>query len=588
MSSVEAISEEQHINSLNTPACERHETASEKFFSGNDKTKKIRVALITNTFQQPAWINRVIQNISGSSYAEMSLIVKYEVIGSPVKSLKNSLTGRYNSLLWDIYSKCDNQLVCPYSDPFDQTDIRSAVGSGCRLLKIKVYSEEGELHLVDSDMIKIREIKLDVIIDSGNMRLSKAVCGMALYGVWTGGSSYNSRFLNGPPAFFEVMDNEPTTELTLQMLASRESCDKILYRSWTATDLYSVKGNRSKAYWKLTNAIIRTLRNLYESGPQVLEEHPEQALRIESGPRDICPNNSQMMVFLARLAAKRFRLWFRNYTRKEQWILAYSINNPPITEPNLNELKFIEPPKGTFWADPFPIEKDGKFFIFFEEFLYKSMKAHISVMEMDLDGSYKAPIKILERDYHLSYPFMFEWENNLFMIPETKSNKAIELYRCAEFPHKWELEKTLMQNVQAVDTTLFEKDGLWWLFCNIGGKDFASNDELNIFYSKTPLGPWTPHKRNPVKSDVRSSRPAGRLFYRNGELFRPAQDCSKRMGGAMCLNRVTSLTTEDFKEEFVKRIEATWVKGLHGVHTLNTAGRLIMMDCFRYVPKSVA
>ena len=145
-----------------------------------------------------------------------------------------------------------------------------------------------------------------------------------------------------------------------------------------------------------------------------------------------------------------------------------------------------------------------------------------------------------------------------------------------------------MKDVQAVDTTLFEKDGLWWLFCNIGGKDFASNDELNIFYSKTPLGPWIPHKRNPVKSDVRSSRPAGRLFYRNEDLFRPAQDCSKRMGGAMCLNRVTSLTTEDFKEELVTRIEPNWIKGLHGVHTLNTAGRLTMMDCFRYIPKSLA
>lgn len=588
MGCVKATSGAQDINSLNTSESVRQETGSETFMAERDRAEKLQVAILISSFKQPAWVNRVIQEIIGSSFAEVALIVKYEAIGNPVRSSINSLTARCDSFLWDIYSRSDNQSLCPYSDPFDELDILATIGSECRLVNVKAFQEDGELNLENSDMTNIRENKLDVIIDLGNIRLTRALCGKALYGVWNGGASYNSRFRNGPPCFWEVMENESTTELTLQMSASDKSCDKVLYRSWTATDLHSVKGNRSKVYWKLANAIVRTLRNLYELGPQALEEDPAPAVAIESGPRDICPNNAQMVVFLARMAIKRFRLWFRNYTRKEQWILAYSINDTPITERNLNELQYLEPPKGKFWADPFPIERDGKFFIFFEEFLYESMKAHISVMEMDSNGSFKAPVKVLERDYHLSYPFMFEWEDNFYMIPETKGNKAIELYRCTEFPHKWEFEKTLVENVQAVDTTLFEKDGLWWLFCNIGGKDFASNDELNIFYSKTPLGPWIPHKRNPVKSDVRSSRPAGRLFYRNEDLFRPAQDCSKRMGGAMCLNRVTSLTTEDFKEELVTRIEPNWIKGLHGVHTLNTAGRLTMMDCFRYIPKSLA
>ena len=588
MDSVEAVTLSQDIDSLNTSESAHEKTRSETFMAEKGRTGKVQVALAISSFRQPAWVNRVIQGIIGSDFADIALIVKYGTDENLVKSSKNSPASPCGSLLWDVYFKWDNESICPYSDPFDEVDIHSAIGSECRVLSVEAFQKDGQINLTDADMTGIRENRLDVIIDLGNIGRARELCGLAVYGVWTAGASYNSKFRKGPPSFWEVMDNESTTELTLQMSTSGKSCDTVLYRSWTATDMYSVKGNRSKVYWKLAKAIVRTLRNLYELGPGALEKDPATPVIIESEPRDICPNNTQMAVFMARMAMKRFRLWLKNYTRKEQWLLAYSINDIPIIERNLNELQYIEPPKGAFWADPFPIEKDGKFFIFFEEFLYESMKAHISVMEMDLNGSHKAPVKILERDYHLSYPFMFEWQNDLFMIPETKGNRAIELYHCVEFPHKWEFVKALVEEVQAVDTTLFEKDGLWWLFCNIGGKDFASNDELNLFYSETPLGPWTPHRKNPVKSDVRSSRPAGRLFYRNGDLFRPAQDCSKRMGGAMCLNRVTSLTTKDFKEELVTRIEPNWIKGLHGVHTLNTAGRLTMMDCFRYIPKSLA
>ncbi len=37
-------------------------------------------------------------------------------------------------------------------------------------------------------------------------------------------------------------------------------------------------------------------------------------------------------------------------------------------------------------------------------------KGHISVIRMDEQGVYSEPVKVLERPYHLSYPFVFEWE----------------------------------------------------------------------------------------------------------------------------------------------------------------------------------
>jgi hypothetical protein len=105
---------------------------------------------------------------------------------------------------------------------------------------------------------------------------------------------------------------------------------------------------------------------------------------------------------------------------------------------------------------------------------------------------------------------------------------------------------------------------------------------LHIYYSATPLGPWKPHQRNPVKSDVRNSRPAGRLFYWNGELYRPAQDSSQRYGYAMTINRVVRLTPDDFVEEEVSKVLPHWRKDLRGTHTLNICEDLTVIDCLMH------
>jgi hypothetical protein len=112
-----------------------------------------------------------------------------------------------------------------------------------------------------------------------------------------------------------------------------------------------------------------------------------------------------------------------------------------------------------------------------------------------------------------------------------RANKTVELYRSTSFPFQWELEKVLLTDVRAKDATLAEIDGKWWMFVSIS--EHSIPDELFLYSAETPLGPWVPHPRNPVKSDVRGSRPAGKLFRANGGLYRPAQNSSGRYGYGM-------------------------------------------------------
>ncbi len=133
--------------------------------------------------------------------------------------------------------------------------------------------------------------------------------------------------------------------------------------------------------------------------------------------------------------------------------------------------------------------------------------------------------------YHLSYPVVFHWQGTAFLMPETVAAGRLEVYRCRRFPGDWELESVPLTRARLADPTLVEVEGRWWMFAN------AQTDpgrlwerDLHVFHGPTPLGPWTPHRRNPVKSDLGNARPAGRLFWHTGRLYRPAQDSSRGYG----------------------------------------------------------
>jgi len=107
--------------------------------------------------------------------------------------------------------------------------------------------------------------------------------------------------------------------------------------------------------------------------------------------------------------------------------------------------------------------------------------------------------------------------------------------------------------------------------------------DLLLFHADSPFGPWTPHPRNPVVSDVRSARPAGRLFRDGGMWIRPAQDCSRTYGGAITLRRITTLTTTDYHEEPVGHVAADSPPGTSGPHTLNVHRGLSALDLKRRI-----
>jgi hypothetical protein len=136
----------------------------------------------------------------------------------------------------------------------------------------------------------------------------------------------------------------------------------------------------------------------------------------------------------------------------------------------------------------------------------------------------------------------------------------------------------LFTGTRIVDATPVEIDGGWWLFGAMSAGPRGGADELHLFRAESPFGPWDPHPRNPVKSDVRNSRPAGRLFLREGRWYRPAQDGSPRYGHSIVINRIEQLDDDAFTETVAATLIPDWRPGLVATHTVNAAGTRTLVD----------
>jgi hypothetical protein len=281
-----------------------------------------------------------------------------------------------------------------------------------------------------------------------------------------------------------------------------------------------------------------------------------------------------------RLALRYLRGKARHLLAREQWYLAYRFEEEATAHEGLDGLLDLVPPKDRFWADPFPVRApDGRFFVFFEELFYRDWKGRIVCAEIVPGKGASRPVPVLERPYHLSYPQVFRWRGQHYMLPETEANRTVTLFRCVSFPDRWVEEKDLLRDIDAVDATLAEVDGRWWMFVNVALPGAGNRDELHLYHAETPLGPWTPHARNPVKSDCRSARPAGAPFRRAGVLYRPAQNCAGAYGASVVIHRIDELTPEAYRETPVREIEAG--PRASRIHTLNRCDGLLVVDLLR-------
>jgi hypothetical protein len=302
------------------------------------------------------------------------------------------------------------------------------------------------------------------------------------------------------------------------------------------------------------------------------------------------PRNSSPVFSLATIVLFCLRFGFdkafASFSRlHEHWSIALlQLEHWDMTRELSMEKAVIMPDDGQrYYADPFLFADAERRWLFCEELQYDTGKGIISCAQLEDGRVMSTPRPVLERSYHLSYPFVFRQGREIYMIPETGGNSTVELYRAQSFPFSWVLYSILLQNVALYDATLLQYQNRFWLFGAISLYASAPRDELAVFYSERLEGPWYPHRLNPVKSDCRSARPAGRVVMRDNRLFRPAQDCESGYGSAVVWCEICELTPERFDECEVGRWHAHESLNADGFHTFGCEDALSVIDIKRIV-----
>jgi hypothetical protein len=236
-------------------------------------------------------------------------------------------------------------------------------------------------------------------------------------------------------------------------------------------------------------------------------------------------------------------------------------------------------PRGRYWADPFVYAHGGRTFCFIEDLDRRTQRAHITVLEVK--GAQLVELGVALREpFHLSFPFLFEHRGELYMCPESSAAGEIRLYRCTDFPLGWRFEKTLMRNVSAADTMLFERAGRWWMLTNIDESQTGDHcSELYLFSAASPLSDdWRAHPGNPLLVDSMGGRNGG-LVVEGERLFRIGQCQSfERYGESLRVYEIKDLSPARYAEELVREIKPDFRRGVLGTHHLSTDGRVTAMD----------
>ncbi len=525
----------------------------------------MRVGVLLEADGARRWHSTAVSEIERLGFCTVTVFARESGGGAKVQRLGEAV----RHWLYEAYVLADRRLLGRDDDPLARLPAEGCGGANTRLVRL-----DGDWDAA-GNVAPIGAEDLDVLLCLAPDVPTDRLAGCARFGAW----SVSAGGLWGPVADY-------VAPVTLRAHTSTDG-ERIIYRSVVESDRVSLHRGRCRAARRAAHLPARRLRDLHRNGWPFIASLPVYAERQASTEPDRSrPSNSKMAHLLWQVARGVLSRRLAGRLSEKQWFIAYGrVGGETLADGDSARVELIAPPAGRFYADPFLFRRDGHRFIFFEDYDWSSRRAVICYVEIDEDGRHSSPRVALRQDCHLSYPLVFEEGDAVYMLPETAGHRTVELYRAERFPDEWTLDRVLLRDVAATDATLRRHEGRLWLFVAIAVDGGRPIDELFLFSSESLRGEWQPHPMNPVVSDVRCARPAGRVFLQDGHLIRPAQDCSRSYGWRLVFNRVEALTTTEYREQPIGAIEPAPASGNLRTHSYDSDGMYEVLDGFRMRPR---
>ena len=533
-----------------------------------DRRKPLRFGILYDDTAIPQWVADCLRHLLATPYTEVALLIARASSPEPrVSGPRVAQPSPSASLLWRLYSSSYLARRKSASKPMDLSVLFANVDV--------LHWESMQLRRHEDAIIeRVRGYNLDFILHCGNGVPRGELPRVPRYGVWAFYHGNQGQNRQAPPCFWEAYHNAATIQAALLKLGDDGGPSAVL-RQGTFKNLgYSYRRTRDQVGAGAAHWPAQVCMDIWAGKAPYL--NATSSIRL--GRREL--TNARVARLLVMQAWRFLILACHRLSRDEEWNIGI-IDAPihtflsPGARPAVRWLP--EPAHGAFLADPFGVETETVGIILIEQFDQRAGRGHISVLESRDDGTFSRPQRVIGAPYHLSYPYILQHQGAIYCIPESGATGEVTLYKALAFPHQWAKHATLISGFAAKDATLFQHDHLWWLFCSAARH--AQNNTLYAWYASDPHGPWIPHPANPLKVDIRSSRPAGAPFIHAGRLYRPAQDCSRTYGGAVTINHVVRLTPAEFEEEPVASVDP-YRDGPYplGLHTLSAFGQRTIID----------
>lgn len=436
--------------------------------------------------------------------------------------------------------------------------------------------------LSEASLSQVCDLELDCMVRLNSAILEGGVLTAAKHGVLSFHHGDNRAYRGGPAGFWEIFNREVTTGFVLQRLNEELDGGEVLLRRNYRT-LPSLTENRKNLSERSYPLLKERLLELARRGNLLSTELSmpfgggitKTPTVFQSAKYLLRPRSSRSIwVAISGHVKRRFRVsegdW-ATYLVKSYWrtvSLRKGVQIPAAT--------------GHWLADPCLARWEGDVALFVEDFDTRRGRGSISVISGSDFESPVPPTPVITEPFHVSFPFVFEHNEQLWMTVESAEARQVRLYHCTDFPLKWVFFGTLLNNVTATDPIVFERNGTWFLLCTVDPLDAGDADsELHLFSSDSPLpGSWRPCPANPVKCDPRSARNGGLLKDR-GTLFRVAQEPKfGEYGSSLGIYEIHEIGPDGYREERVGGLRASWRRGLRGPHTLSSVDGWAAFDLF--------